>query len=94
MNYSRSIAFIESMPTPKKWRLERMRRLVEKAEIDYSNLKFIHVAGSNGKGSVSAMLYSILRQEGFSVGLYTSPHLNDFRERVRIWHSVSFAIST
>lgn len=44
----------------------------------------IHIAGTNGKGSVAAMLESILRQAGFKTGLYTSPHLVDFRERIKI----------
>jgi dihydrofolate synthase/folylpolyglutamate synthase len=47
-------------------------------------LRFLHVAGTNGKGSVCAMLDSILRASGRRVGLYTSPHLVDFRERIRI----------
>ncbi len=46
--------------------------------------KTIHVAGTNGKGSVSHLLAAILRQEGYKVGLYTSPHLLDFRERIRV----------
>ena len=46
--------------------------------------KSVHVAGTNGKGSVSSMLASILQEAGYKVGLYTSPHLNDFRERIRI----------
>jgi len=48
------------------------------------HFKSIHVAGTNGKGSVSHMLASILREKGMKVGLYTSPHLKDFRERIRI----------
>lgn len=44
--------------------------------------KTIHVGGTNGKGSVSQMLYSVLREAGYRVGLYTSPHLKDFRERM------------
>lgn len=44
----------------------------------------IHVAGTNGKGSVSHLLAAILRQSGYKVGLYTSPHLLDFRERIRV----------
>ena len=48
------------------------------------NLKIIHVAGTNGKGSTSHMLASILQEAGYSVGLYTSPHLKDFRERIKI----------
>ena len=46
--------------------------------------KSIHIAGTNGKGSVSHMLASILHEAGYKVGLYTSPHLKDFRERIRI----------
>jgi len=46
--------------------------------------KTIHVAGTNGKGSTSHMLASVLQEAGYKVGLYTSPHLKDFRERIRI----------
>ena len=49
--------------------------------------KVIHVAGTNGKGSVSNMLASVLAGAGYKVGLYTSPHIVDFRERIRIIHS-------
>jgi dihydrofolate synthase/folylpolyglutamate synthase len=48
------------------------------------NLRCIHVAGTNGKGSTSHMLASILQECGYKTGLYTSPHLKDFRERIRI----------
>jgi len=47
-------------------------------------IKCIHVAGTNGKGSTSHMLASILQEAGYKVGLYTSPHLKDFRERIKI----------
>jgi len=50
----------------------------------HKNLKFIHIAGTNGKGSVSNMLASIMQETGLKVGLYTSPHLFDYRERIRI----------
>ncbi|WP_369765725.1 folylpolyglutamate synthase/dihydrofolate synthase family protein [Flavobacterium sp. WC2429] len=50
----------------------------------HKNLKCIHVAGTNGKGSTSHMLSSILQEAGYKVGLYTSPHLKDFRERIKI----------
>ncbi len=50
----------------------------------HSHYHTIHVAGTNGKGSVSSMLASILQSAGFKVGLYTSPHLVDFRERIRV----------
>ena len=49
-----------------------------------NKFKTIHVAGTNGKGSTSHMLASILQEAGFKVGLYTSPHLKDFRERIKI----------
>jgi len=48
------------------------------------NFKSIHVAGTNGKGSVSHMLASVMQEAGYKTGLYTSPHLKDFRERIRI----------
>ena len=48
------------------------------------DLKYIHVAGTNGKGSTSHLLASVLQEAGYRVGLYTSPHLKDFRERIKI----------
>lgn len=50
----------------------------------HKKFKSIHIAGTNGKGSVSHMLAAILQTAGYKTGLYTSPHLNDFRERIRI----------
>ncbi len=50
----------------------------------HTNFKTIHIAGTNGKGSVSHMLSSILQKAGYRTGLYTSPHLKDFRERIKI----------
>ena len=52
----------------------------------HRNYKIIHVAGTNGKGSVSNMLASALAVQGYKVGLYTSPHILDFRERIRVCH--------
>src|SRR5258705_909397 len=49
-----------------------------------NKFKSIHVAGTNGKGSTSHMLAAILQEAGYQTGLYTSPHLKDFRERIRI----------
>src|SRR5215217_4157751 len=46
--------------------------------------KSIHVAGTNGKGSTSHMLAAVLQVAGYKIGLYTSPHLKDFRERIRV----------
>jgi len=53
-------------------------------ENPHTNFKSIHVAGTNGKGSSSHLLASVLQEAGYKVGLYTSPHLKDFRERIRI----------
>lgn len=50
----------------------------------HKNLKSVHVAGTNGKGSVSHMLASVLQEAGYKVGLHTSPHLKDYRERIKI----------
>ncbi|WP_109299568.1 folylpolyglutamate synthase/dihydrofolate synthase family protein [Aquimarina sp. AU474] len=50
----------------------------------HNTFKSIHVAGTNGKGSTSHMLASVLQEVGYKVGLYTSPHLKDFRERIRV----------
>ena len=50
----------------------------------HHNFKSVHVAGTNGKGSVSHMLASVFQEAGYKTGLYTSPHLRDFRERIRI----------
>ena len=58
--------------------------LVEHLQHPETKFKSIHVAGTNGKGSTSSMLASILQEVGYKVGLYTSPHLKDFRERIRI----------
>ncbi|MQP23968.1 bifunctional folylpolyglutamate synthase/dihydrofolate synthase [Flavobacterium sp. LMO8] len=58
--------------------------LVEHLQHPETKFKSIHVAGTNGKGSTSSMIASILQEAGYKVGLYTSPHLKDFRERIRI----------
>ncbi|MFV8270642.1 bifunctional folylpolyglutamate synthase/dihydrofolate synthase [Flavobacterium sp. GT2N3] len=58
--------------------------LIAHLENPQEKIKCIHVAGTNGKGSTSHMLASILQEAGYKVGLYTSPHLKDFRERIKI----------
>lgn len=58
--------------------------LVEHLQHPETKFKSIHIAGTNGKGSTSSMIASILQEAGYKVGLYTSPHLKDFRERIRI----------
>lgn len=64
--------------------LARMRRLLDVLGNPHQQLKAVQVAGSKGKGSTCAMLASMLRQCGYTVGLYTSPHLIDLRERITI----------
>lgn len=67
-----------------KFGLEHSRRLAELAGRPHDELRFIHVAGTNGKGSTCAMLESIYRAAGLRVGLFTSPHLVSFRERIQV----------
>ena len=64
--------------------LERIRRLLGRLGDPQKELKFVHIAGSNGKGSTAAMLASVLTAAGLRTGLYTSPHLWDFRERFQV----------
>ncbi|MEO8239653.1 MAG: folylpolyglutamate synthase/dihydrofolate synthase family protein [Flavobacterium sp.] len=64
--------------------LTNIKLLAEHLDNPQNQLKCIHVAGTNGKGSTSHMLSSILQEAGYKVGLYTSPHLKDFRERIKI----------
>jgi dihydrofolate synthase / folylpolyglutamate synthase len=67
-----------------KWDLERMRVLLMELGNPHLRGRFVHVAGTNGKGSTCAMIESVLRADGFRTGLYTSPHLISPRERIRI----------
>lgn len=64
--------------------LSRTRELLSKMSDPQKRLHFIHIAGTNGKGSTSAMLASIFKQAGLTTGLYTSPYISDFSERMRI----------
>lgn len=64
--------------------LTNIKMLAEHLGNPERGLKCIHVAGTNGKGSTSHMLASVLQEAGYKVGLYTSPHLKDFRERIKI----------
>jgi dihydrofolate synthase/folylpolyglutamate synthase len=67
-----------------KMGLENILRLAAQAGNPHQKLRFIHVAGTNGKGSTCAMLESIYRSNGLRVGLFTSPHLVSFRERIQV----------
>jgi len=64
--------------------LSNIMQLTEYLNNPHEKFKSIHVAGTNGKGSSSHMLASVLQEAGYKVGLYTSPHLKDFRERIKI----------
>ena len=64
--------------------LDQTRALFLAAGSPERGLRFIHVTGSNGKGSVCAMLESILREAGYKTGLYTSPHIWDYTERIKV----------
>ena len=67
-----------------KFGLENTLQLAALAGNPQDRLRFIHVAGTNGKGSTCAMLESIYRAAGLRVGLFTSPHLVSFRERIQV----------
>jgi dihydrofolate synthase/folylpolyglutamate synthase len=64
--------------------LTQVERILEALGNPHRELQVIHIGGTNGKGSTAAMMASILQHEGYRVGLYTSPHLIDFTERIRI----------
>ncbi len=64
--------------------LERVSKLINLLDIDLEKLDFIHVAGSNGKGSTIAMLNSVYYQAGYKVGRYISPHVRTFNERIQV----------
>lgn len=92
MNYSETLEFLFSQlpayhrigKAAYKNSLENTLKLDEYFGHPHTKFKSIHVAGTNGKGSVSHMAASILQEAGYTTGLYTSPHLRDFRERVRV----------
>jgi dihydrofolate synthase/folylpolyglutamate synthase len=71
-------------PTALKPKLTNTIAFCEHLKNPHARFKSIHVAGTNGKGSSSHMLASVLQEAGYQVGLYTSPHLVDFRERIKI----------
>lgn len=85
MTKEEAIAYIENFTwSTTRLGLDRTRELLEKLGNPQKGLKFIHVAGSNGKGSTCAMLDSILREAGYKTGLYISPYIQDFCERMQI----------
>lgn len=92
MNYDETVEYIYSrMPlfqmvgkSGYKEGLDSMIALDNRLGNPHHSFKCIHVGGTNGKGSCSHTLASLLQQKGFKVGLFTSPHLKDFRERIRV----------
>jgi dihydrofolate synthase/folylpolyglutamate synthase len=93
ITYEQAIEYLESFIDyerlsapydPNGWKLERVERLLELVGNPHLKLKVIHIAGTKGKGSTSAIVASILKEAAYKVGLYTSPHLVTFRERIAI----------
>lgn len=85
MNYKEALEYIHSI----NWQfckpgLERIDELCKGLNNPQDSLKFIHVAGTNGKGSFCSMLSSVLKEAGYRVGLYTSPYITKFNERMAI----------
>ena len=85
MNYEQSIDYIHSIP---KFRRPlgnaNLEKLLTHLDNPQKKLKFIHIAGTNGKGSTAAMTAEILKKSDFKTGLFTSPYLEVFNERIRI----------
>lgn len=85
VTYTETIQFLYELRLfGTKFGLENAQKLAALAGNPHEKLRFIHVAGTNGKGSTCAMLESIYRASGLRVGLFTSPHLVSFRERIQI----------
>ena len=92
-NYKQGKAYLDSfinyenkstIPYKEFLKLERVRLLLERLNIPYGKLKVIHIAGTKGKGSTAGFCAYALGSLGYSVGVYTSPHVFDFRERISI----------
>jgi dihydrofolate synthase / folylpolyglutamate synthase len=85
VTYAEAIQFLNSLRIfGARFGLETTFKLAELSGNPHQKLRFIHVAGTNGKGSTCAMLESVYRASGLRVGLFTSPHLVSFRERIQI----------
>jgi len=85
VTYKEALAWLYSLQRfGIKLGLENIRRLERALAINVSAARIIHVAGTNGKGSVCAMINSICRDANYGTGLFTSPHLVTFRERIRV----------
>ena len=85
MIYKEALAWLYSLQRfGIKLGLENIRRLIAELDVDLARARVIHVAGTNGKGSVCAMIDSICRAGNYRTGLFISPHLVTFRERIRV----------
>lgn len=93
MNYPVALKYLESFvnyekipeyPYKQSLKLERVKDFLDIIGNPQDSLRCIHIAGTKGKGSTCAFVAYILREAGYKVGLYTSPHLSDFRERIRV----------
>ena len=93
MTYPETTRYLESFinyekipayPYKESLKLERIKNFLAAIDNPQNTLKCIHIAGTKGKGSTCAFVAYILRAAGYKVGLYTSPHLSDFRERIRV----------
>ena len=85
MNYEQALSYIHSVNwTFCKPGLERVAALCKALGNPQKKLRFVHIAGTNGKGSTSAMLASVLQSAGYRTGLYTSPYIRTFCERIRV----------
>ena len=85
MNYQESLAYLDELSTfGTKLGLSRIKKLVGYLDNPQLHYKTIHVTGTNGKGSVSSMLSSILTMSNIKTGLYISPHLVSYTERIQI----------
>jgi dihydrofolate synthase/folylpolyglutamate synthase len=85
MNYQQAWHYLDSLQFHKiKLGLDAMRQFMARVNNPEQDLKIIHIAGTNGKGSVSVTLLTLLSRAGYRVGLYTSPHLSSVRERFRV----------
>jgi len=85
MNYDEALEYIHgTMRFGSKLGLQNIANLLELMGNPHKQLKYIHIAGTNGKGSTTAMITRILQEQGYRVGMYTSPYIEDFRERIQI----------
>lgn len=85
MNYTEAIACIQGLQRfPEYSKLDHIRHILKELGNPEQDLQFVHVTGTNGKGSTCAMIESILRSSGYKVGLFISPHLFEYTERIQI----------